>query len=219
MLTEEHATSLKKQIIQHIEKNFPEDKIDFAVKKIESMSSKELEEFVVKNGLAQSSSNQECVFCHIVSGGIHAVKIGENEDAIAVLEINPISRGHTMIIPKNHEQEKLSPGVFTLEKEISKKLQKILKPKAVISHKANLFGHETIALIPQYADETSDSKRHPATPEQLKEIQHSLSEKEAEKSQEKGEKEKPKKVEKSEKAPKKPKAIKEEKMWLPNRIP
>ena len=43
-----------------------------------------------------------CVFCEIVSGQIPATKVYEDAVALAFMDINPISRGHTLLISKEH---------------------------------------------------------------------------------------------------------------------
>ncbi len=43
-----------------------------------------------------------CVFCAIVDGSAPAVRIFEDDDYVAVLDIRPIVRGHTLVIPKGH---------------------------------------------------------------------------------------------------------------------
>jgi len=43
-----------------------------------------------------------CVFCKIVSGEIPAYKIYEDGNILAFLDSNPVSRGHTLVIPKGH---------------------------------------------------------------------------------------------------------------------
>ena len=43
-----------------------------------------------------------CVFCKILSGEIPAQKVYEDMHALAFLDINPASRGHTLVIPKQH---------------------------------------------------------------------------------------------------------------------
>ena len=43
-----------------------------------------------------------CVFCAIVAGEAPAVRIYEDDDYLAFLDIRPMVRGHTLIIPKNH---------------------------------------------------------------------------------------------------------------------
>ncbi len=58
MLTQEQASAIKKQVIKHIEKDFPEEKKDFAIKQITAMNPEELEEFSepdILNPLARTS--------------------------------------------------------------------------------------------------------------------------------------------------------------------
>jgi histidine triad (HIT) family protein len=43
-----------------------------------------------------------CVFCAIVAGEAPAVRIYEDENYLAILDIRPIVRGHTLVIPKRH---------------------------------------------------------------------------------------------------------------------
>ncbi len=45
----------------------------------------------------------DCLFCKLVSGTVPiAAKLYENEDTLAFLDIHPINRGHTLVIPKAH---------------------------------------------------------------------------------------------------------------------
>lgn len=44
----------------------------------------------------------DCVFCRIVAGAAPATKVYEDETLCAFLDIRPIARGHTMVIPKQH---------------------------------------------------------------------------------------------------------------------
>jgi histidine triad (HIT) family protein len=43
-----------------------------------------------------------CVFCAIVAGEAPAHKIYEDNDYLAILDIRPFTRGHTLVIPKRH---------------------------------------------------------------------------------------------------------------------
>jgi histidine triad (HIT) family protein len=43
-----------------------------------------------------------CVFCAIVAGEAPAVRIYEDDDYLAILDIRPFTRGHTLVIPKRH---------------------------------------------------------------------------------------------------------------------
>ncbi len=44
----------------------------------------------------------DCVFCAIAAGEIPCFKVYEDELALAYLDINPFSEGHTLVIPKAH---------------------------------------------------------------------------------------------------------------------
>ena len=46
----------------------------------------------------------ECVFCSIAEGKAHSAKLGENKNAIAILDAFPIVEGHTLVIPKTHHK-------------------------------------------------------------------------------------------------------------------
>lgn len=43
-----------------------------------------------------------CVFCAIVAGDAPAIRIYEDDDYLAILDIRPFTRGHTLVIPKVH---------------------------------------------------------------------------------------------------------------------
>lgn len=43
-----------------------------------------------------------CVFCEIVAGAAPAVRVYEDDDYLGLLDIRPFTRGHTLVIPKEH---------------------------------------------------------------------------------------------------------------------
>jgi len=43
-----------------------------------------------------------CVFCAIVAGEAPAIRIYEADDHLAILDIRPFTRGHTLVLPKRH---------------------------------------------------------------------------------------------------------------------
>jgi histidine triad (HIT) family protein len=174
MLNEKETEKIKKQLIKHIEESFPVDKRDFAIQKIISMSPLELEDFLTKNNLLRKEVSVECVFCGIVGNIIESKKIAESKNSIAVLEINPLSKGHTLIIPKKHISsfENLPKDVWNLSKKISKIIKKRLKPKNIKLESLNFLGHEVINVIPIYEDEKNLERKRASTDEleSLKEI-------------------------------------------------
>ncbi|CAK7565331.1 MAG: Adenosine 5'-monophosphoramidase [Sporothrix epigloea] len=48
-----------------------------------------------------------CIFCKIIKGEIPCFKLIETEKTIAFLDINPLSRGHALVIPKFHGEKLL----------------------------------------------------------------------------------------------------------------
>lgn len=44
----------------------------------------------------------DCIFCKIINNDISSYKIYENDMVVCFLDINPLSSGHTLIIPKKH---------------------------------------------------------------------------------------------------------------------
>lgn len=47
-------------------------------------------------------SDPDCIFCKIVEGQIPCHKLFEDERVLAFLDVGPLSRGHSLIIPKGH---------------------------------------------------------------------------------------------------------------------
>ena len=70
-----------------------------------------------------------CTFCRIISEELGSARIGENELAVAFLDIRPINRGHTLVIPRRHVPsfgdltDSESSAVFRLIREVSSALK------------------------------------------------------------------------------------------------
>lgn len=43
-----------------------------------------------------------CIFCKIAAGTIPAAKVYESDNVLAFLDVNPIEKGHLLVIPKRH---------------------------------------------------------------------------------------------------------------------
>jgi len=209
MLNEEEIENLKKQILNQIEKNFPDDKKEFAKEQISLMNPEEFERFLRNNKIIKDGdeSEDECVFCSILSKKINSYEVGKNEKAIAVLEINPISKAHVLIIPKSHASDLKEKEIENLGEEIKKKIKSEFHPKEIEMIPSELFGHKIINVLPVYENEDIKSERMKATPEELEEVQKKLVSKIPRKKKIK--KIKRKKIEK----------VEEEKIRLPKRIP
>ena len=49
----------------------------------------------------------DCIFCKIIEGKIPSTKIFEDDHSIAIFDINPIAKGHTLFISKKHYSDLL----------------------------------------------------------------------------------------------------------------
>jgi histidine triad (HIT) family protein len=45
---------------------------------------------------------EDCIFCKIVKGEIPSAKVYEDDAVFAFADINPLTDGHTLVIPKKH---------------------------------------------------------------------------------------------------------------------
>ena len=50
-------------------------------------------------------TSKACIFCKIVKGEIPCNKIYEDEKTLAFLDIGPVNKGHTLVIPKEHAEK------------------------------------------------------------------------------------------------------------------
>jgi histidine triad (HIT) family protein len=52
----------------------------------------------------------DCIFCKIVAGEIPAQMVDEDEHTVAFMDINPWTRGHALVVPRNHVEDLLEVG-------------------------------------------------------------------------------------------------------------
>jgi len=79
---------------------------------------------------------KDCLFCKIIDGEIPSMKIYEDENALAFLDINYVNQGHTLVIPKQH-----SKNIFDIEKEsLHKTIEVVKKVSKIIKESLNADG-------------------------------------------------------------------------------
>ena len=72
------------------------------------------------------------IFTKIAKGEIPSYKIAENDDFYAFLDINPMTKGHTLVIPRNTEED----YIFRLDDETYAGLMQFSKQVALAIEKA-----------------------------------------------------------------------------------
>ena len=105
----------------------------------------------------------DCLFCKIISGDIPSNTIYEDEIVKVILDINPTSNGHCLIVPKKHYTNIEDIDLETLKyiNEVAKKIYKKLKEKlnceGLTLVQNNGLGQEVkhyhLHLVPRYTND------------------------------------------------------------------
>lgn len=69
--------------------------------------------------------DQTCIFCKIAAGEIPSKTLYEDEEFRVILDLSPATRGHALILPKNHYR-----NLFELPEEQAKKAMALAKKMA-----------------------------------------------------------------------------------------
>lgn len=115
----------------------------------------------------------ECVFCKIRDGQLPSMKVYEDERTLVIMDINPLTSGHCLVLTKAHaatlwesQVEDLQAAVATAQK-MARALREALKPDGLNVLQANgaaafqsVF-HFHLHLIPRW---TKDGKGFDWTP-------------------------------------------------------
>ncbi|XGI84246.1 HIT family protein [Halorutilales archaeon Cl-col2-1] len=68
--------------------------------------------------------SEDCIFCKIIDGELPSRKVYEDDKVLSFLDVNPLSRGHTLVIPKNHSEtledldDEYSEAVFSAVRDL-----------------------------------------------------------------------------------------------------
>lgn len=78
--------------------------------------------------------HDDCIFCKIIKGDIPSSKVYEDENVLAFLDLSQVTKGHTLVIPKNHEKniyelsEESAAAVFTAVPKIANAIKAAYNP-------------------------------------------------------------------------------------------
>ena len=110
-------------------------------------------------------ADPDCLFCKIVAGDITSTRVDEDERTVAFMDINPATRGHLLVIPREHATDLLEVPDADLEacarmaKRLAQRIVDRLGADGV--NLLNSCGeaawqtvfHFHIHVIPRYADD------------------------------------------------------------------
>ena len=119
------------------------------------------------------------IFSKIVAGEIPSYKVAEDENYYAFLDINPLQKGHTLVIPKVEEDyifdldDQTLAGLVLFAKKVAHKIKEqtgCIKVAMVVLGLE--VAHAHIHLIPMNSEKDVDfrAEKLKLTPEEFKEI-------------------------------------------------
>ncbi|MBM7694041.1 histidine triad (HIT) family protein [Peribacillus deserti] len=103
-----------------------------------------------------------CIFCSILKGDIPASKVYENEHIMAFLDISQVTKGHTLVIPKVHQENiyeltsETASQLFSAVPDIANAIKKEFNPIGLNilnnngEHAGQSVFHYHMHLIPRY---------------------------------------------------------------------
>ncbi|HWP73740.1 MAG TPA: HIT family protein, partial [Methylomirabilota bacterium] len=107
----------------------------------------------------------DCVFCKIRDGQIPSLKIFEDDRTLAFMDINPVSHGHCLVIPKAHAASLFEAEVEDLQatiaaaQQVARAIREALAPDGLNMLQANgaaafqSVPHFHLHLIPRWAND------------------------------------------------------------------
>lgn len=94
-----------------------------------------------------------CIFCRIAAGEIPSKTVYEDADFRAILDINPASRGHVLILPKQH-----AANIYELPDEMAAKAMVLAKKLAKAIQSA--FGCEGLKIVQNNGEKAGQTVLH-----------------------------------------------------------
>ena len=131
----------------------------------------------------KSQQKQQCLFCSIVEWQVPHYRIYEDDNFIGILDINPASKGHAIIIPKKHSKFiNEVEGDFSIPiRKITEKIYETLETdnSVIINNGANAgqkVNHSSIHIIPRYENDNIkiEWQSNKSSEDELKELSQKL---------------------------------------------
>ena len=123
------------------------------------------------------------IFTKIVNGEIPCYKVAEDENYFAFLDINPLAKGHTLVVPKQEVDyifdldDQTLAGMMVFAKKVAKKIGSKIECKRVAVVVLGLeVPHAHIHLVPINSENDVDFHREKLklTPDEFAEIAASI---------------------------------------------
>ena len=119
--------------------------------------------------------DDNCIFCKIANGEIPSATLYEDEDFRVILDLGPATKGHALILPKNHFAnlfeipEDIEAKAFVLAQKMATKMKKVVDCDGfnIVQNNGTTAGqtvfHFHIHLIPRYDKDGAGVSWKPGT--------------------------------------------------------
>jgi histidine triad (HIT) family protein len=109
-----------------------------------------------------------CIFCKIVKGELKVKKVHETDSVLAFVPKDQVSKGHTLVIPKEHHEdifnisEEALKDVIIVSQKLSKKNQEELGATGInLLHASGIDAQQSVPhfhihIVPRYPDDNLD---------------------------------------------------------------
>lgn len=110
--------------------------------------------------------NMASIFTRIINGEIPCYKIAEDDNYFAFLDINPLAKGHTLVVPKIEEDyifdlsDETLAGMMVFAKKVAARIKEVTACKRVAVVVLGMeVPHAHIHLIPMNSEADVDFKK------------------------------------------------------------
>jgi histidine triad (HIT) family protein len=129
-------------------------------------------------------AQEDCLFCGIVAGEVPAEIVDSDEDTVAFLDINPATRGHALVVPREHSRDLMDVSDSDLQstmlaaRRLARRMDETLRPDGF-----NLLNscrpaawqtvfHFHVHVVPRYDEDPLELpwKPEPGDPEEIRAV-------------------------------------------------
>jgi histidine triad (HIT) family protein len=129
-------------------------------------------------------AQEDCLFCGIVAGEVPAEIVDSDEDTVAFLDINPATRGHALVVPREHSRDLMDvldsdlQSTMLAARRLAKRMDETLRPDGF-----NLLNscrpaawqtvfHFHVHVVPRYDEDPLELpwKPEPGDPEEIRAV-------------------------------------------------
>jgi histidine triad (HIT) family protein len=130
------------------------------------------------------AAQEDCLFCGIVAGEVPAEIVDSDEDTVAFLDINPATRGHALVVPREHSRDLMDVSDSDLQstmlaaRRLARRMDETLRPDGF-----NLLNscrpaawqtvfHFHVHVVPRYDEDPLELpwKPEPGDPEEIRAV-------------------------------------------------